>query len=72
MSDTTMNLKKALDEYIDEMDFDMDNPLEPIKVASAMKSEMLKWQLREREGQDHSPLDVTIFFALMNALEGVE
>lgn len=64
----TQELKKAIDKWIDEQDMEMDNPLEPIKVASALKSELFKWELRDMKGEMHSPLDYTIIKALEYAL----
>lgn len=65
---TTRELKEMIDEWIDEQDMEMDNPLEPIKVASALKSELFKWEFRDRRGEQHSPLDYTIIKALEYAL----
>lgn len=56
---------------------DMENPLEPIKVYSALKSEILKLELRiENRSKDISILDYTIIAALQkvlkNNLEGMQ
>ena len=56
---------------------DMENPLEPIKVYSALKSEILKLELRiENRPKDISILDYTVIAALQkvlkNNLEGME
>ena len=56
---------------------DMENPLEPIKVYSALKSEILKLELRiKNRPKDISILDYTIIAALQkvlkNNLEGME
>lgn len=56
---------------------DMENPLEPIKVYSALKSEILKLELRiKNRPKDISILDYTTIAALQkvlkNNLEGME
>ena len=59
---------------------DMENPLEPIKVYSALKSEILKLELRiknrPKDISDISILDYTVIAALQkvleNNLEGME
>src|SRR5699024_4972095 len=56
---------------------DMENPLEPIKVYSALKSEILKLELRiKNRPKDISIIDYTIIAALQkvlkNNLEGME
>ena len=56
---------------------DMENPLEPIKVYSALKSEILKLELRIKNRQkDISILDYTVIAALQKVLksnlEGME
>ena len=56
---------------------DMENPLEPIKVYSALKSEILKLELRiKNRPKDISVLDYTVIAALQkvlkNNLEGME
>lgn len=49
---------------------DMENPLEPIKVYSALKSEILKLELRiKNRPKDISILDYTIIAALQKSLE---
>ena len=56
---------------------DMENPLEPIKVYSALKSEILKLELRiKNRPKDISILDYTVIAALQkvlkNNLEGMK
>ena len=56
---------------------DTENPLEPIKVYSALKSEILKLELRiKNRPKDISILDYTVIAALQkvlkNNLEGME
>ena len=56
---------------------DIENPLEPIKVYSALKSEILKLELRiKNRPKDISILDYTVIAALQkvlkNNLEGME
>lgn len=47
---------------------DIGNPLEPLKVYSALKSEVLKYEYRaEREPQKINVLDYTIIMALTRA-----
>ena len=49
---------------------DMENPLEPIKVYSALKSEILKLELRiKNRPKDISILDYTVIAALQKVLE---
>lgn len=53
-------------QYLDNMS----DPLEPLKISSALKSEMLKLQFRKAEKPgDISPLDYTVIAALKEALE---
>ena len=48
----------------------MSDPLELLKISSALKSEMLKLQFRKAEKpEDISPLDYTVIAALKEALE---
>ena len=48
---------------------DMDNPLEPIKIESALRSEMMKLEFRKaNRPKDVSILDYTIIAALAEAL----
>lgn len=49
---------------------DMENPLEPIKVYSALKSEILKLELRiKNRPKDISILDYTVIAALQKVLK---
>ena len=49
---------------------DMENPLEPIKVYSALKSEILKLELRTKNRpKDISILDYTVIAALQKVLK---
>ena len=46
------------------------DPLEPLKISSALKSELLKLQFRKTEKPESiSPLDYTVIAALKEALE---
>jgi len=48
---------------------DIKNPLEPIKVQAALKSEIMKYEYRkEHKPKDISTLDYTIMHALYKAL----
>lgn len=48
----------------------MSDPLEPLKISSALKSELLKLQFRKTEKPESiSPLDYTVIAALKEALE---
>lgn len=48
----------------------INDPLEPLKISSALKSELLKLQFRMSEKPESiSPLDYTIIAALKEALE---
>ena len=66
-----MNAKRLAKTLI-EIDSDMhriNDPLEPLKVASALKSEILKYEYRkEHDPKSISPLDYTIMAALMAQL----
>lgn len=47
----------------------INNPLEPLKISSALKSELLKLQFRKTEKPESiSPLDYTVIAALREAL----
>ena len=49
---------------------DMENPLEPIKIYSALKSEILKLELRiKNRPKDISILDYTVIAALQKVLK---
>ena len=65
---------KALKEYKAKMEMqyldDINNPLEPLKLSSALQSEIFKYNYRkEHKPQDISPLDYTIIYALKHCLE---
>lgn len=58
--------KKMKTQFLD----DIENPLEPIKLSSALESEVLKYKYREEhDPQKISPLDYTIIYALKHCLE---
>ena len=53
-------------QYLD----DMKNPLEPLKISSALKSEIMKLELRKQSKPESiSVLDYTIIAALQKVLE---
>ena len=53
-------------QYLD----DIDNPLEPLKLQSALQSEIFKYEYRkENKPEDISVLDYTIMHALKHCLE---
>lgn len=53
-------------QYLDNIN----DPLEPLKISSALKSELLKLQFRKAEKPESiSPLDYTVIAALKEALE---
>ena len=53
-------------QYID----DIDNPLEPLKLQSALESEIFKFNYRkEHKPQDINILDYTVMYALKHCLE---
>ena len=59
-------LKKMESQTLDNIN----DPLEPLKISSALKSELLKLQLRKAEKPENiSPLDYTVIAALKEALE---
>ena len=65
---------KALREYKEKMEMqyldDIDNPLEPLKLQSALQSEIFKFNYRkEHKPQDINILDYTIMYALKHCLE---
>lgn len=58
--------KKMKAQFLD----DIENPLEPIKLSSALESEIFKYEYRaEHDPQNISPLDYTIIYALKHCLE---
>ena len=58
--------KKMELQYID----DINNPLEPLKLQSALQSEIFKYEYRkEHKPQDINILDYTIMYALKRCLE---
>lgn len=70
----TVEELKALKEYKAKMEMqyldDINNPLEPLKLSSALQSEIRKYNYRkEHKPQDISPLDYTIMYALKHCLE---
>lgn len=59
-------LKKMESQTLDNIN----DPLEPLKISSALKSELLKLQFRKAEKPESiSPLDYTVIAALKEALE---
>ena len=53
-------------QYIDAVD----NPLEPLKLAKALQSEIYKYNYRkENKPQDVNVLDYTVMYALKHCLE---
>ena len=58
--------KKMKAQFLD----DIESPLEPIKLSSALESEIFKYEYRaEHDPQNISPLDYTIIYALKHCLE---
>ena len=58
--------RKMKTQYLD----DIENPSEPIKLSSALESEIFKYEYRaEHDPQKISPLDYTIIYALKHCLE---
>ena len=65
---------KFLREYKERMEMqyldDIDNPLEPLKLQSALQSEIFKFNYRkEHRPQDINILDYTVMYALKHCLE---
>ena len=65
---------KELREYKERMEMqyldDIDNPLEPLKLQSALQSEIFKYNYRkEHKPQDINVLDYTVMYALKHCLE---
>lgn len=65
---------KELRAYKEKMEMqyldDIRNPLEPLKLQSALKSEIFKYNYRkEHKPQDINILDYTIMYALKHCLE---
>lgn len=59
-------LKKMESQTLDNIN----DPLEPLKISSALKSELLKLQFRKAEKPESiSPLDYTVIAALKEVLE---
>ena len=64
---------KALREYKERMEMqyldDIDNPLEPLKLQSALQSEIFKYNYRKKhKPQDINILDYTVMYALKHCL----
>lgn len=58
--------KKMKAQFLD----DIENPLEPIKLSSALESEIFKYEYRAKhDPQKISPLDYTIIYASKHCLE---
>ena len=61
----SMSYKNEVNTYLD----DIDNPLEPLKLQSALQSEIFKFNYRkEHKPQDINILDYTIMYALKHCL----
>ena len=65
---------KQLRAYKEKMEMqyldDIDNPLEPLKLQSALQSEIFKFNYRkEHKPQDINILDYTVIYALKHCLE---
>ena len=65
---------KSLREYKERIEMqyldDIDNPLEPLKLQSALQSEIFKFNYRkEHRPQDINILDYTVMYALKHCLE---
>ena len=65
---------KSLREYKGRMEMqyldDIENPLEPLKLQSALESEIFKFNYRkEHKPQDINILDYTVMYALKHCLE---
>ena len=65
---------KSLRVYKERMEIqyldNIKNPLEPLKLKSALESEIFKYNYRkEHKPKDISPLDYTIMYALKHCLE---
>lgn len=65
---------KELRSYKEKMEMqyldDISNPLEPLKLTSALESELFKYNYRkEHKPQDINILDYTIMYALKHCLE---
>lgn len=54
-------------------EIEMDNPLEPVKLQSALNSELMKLEFRKKhKPEDINILDYTIICALRHCLEEQE
>lgn len=65
---------KELREYKEKMEMqyldDINNPLEPLKLANALQSEIFKYNYRKKhKPKDINPLDYTVMHALKHCLE---
>ena len=65
---------KELRKYKERMEMqyldDINNPLEPLKLQSALKSEISKYNYRKKyRPKDISPLDYTVMYAFKHCLE---
>ena len=66
--------KHVIEQYKEKMEMqyldDIDNPLEPLKLHSALQSEIFKFNYRkEHKPQDINILDYTVIYALKHCLE---
>lgn len=65
---------EELESYKNKMEMqyldDIDNPLEPLKLTSALQSEIFKYEYRKaNRPKDINPLDYTVMYALKHCLE---
>ena len=64
------NVIEKLESYNKQWLDDMNNPLEPLKLASALNSEIIKLEYRKAsKPKEISILDYTVIYALKDCLE---
>ena len=65
-----LGLRQQVEKYGLQYLDDINNPLEPLKLKSALDSEIFKYNYRkEHRPKDASVLDITIMYALKHCLD---
>ena len=68
--ETIINALEKVEKYEKQWIEDMNNPLEPLKLSSALNSELFKLEYRkENKPQDINILDYTVIYALKDCLD---
>lgn len=70
LADIVVNALEMQEKYETQWIDDMNNPLEPLKLQSALQSEIFKLEYRKaNKPKDINILDYTIIYALKDCLE---